>query len=154
MDSKSTNPFDQLADRYDSWFDRHAAVFQSELEALRKVVPKSGEGLEVGVGSGRFSAVLGIKTGVDPSEKLLSMAKLRGVNTHKGKAESLPFPAGQFDYVLLGTVLCFLDDPLKALSEAKRVLKPNGILIIAMLDKYSKLVKSYVARNRCQVGGV
>ncbi len=147
MNSTSSDAFDQLAERYDSWFDGHQAVFQSELEALRKVIPQSGEGLEIGVGSGRFAQALGIKTGIDPSEKLLSMAKSRGINVYKGVAESLPFAAGQFDFVLMGTVLCFLDDPFKALAEAKRVLKTNGILVIAELDKNSKLVQSYEARK-------
>ena len=73
MDSKPTDPFDQLAERYDSWFDRHASVFQSEIEALKKVIPKAGDGLEVGVGSGRFSAALGIRIGVEPSVNLLIM---------------------------------------------------------------------------------
>lgn len=147
MDSISSDPFDQLADRYDSWFDRHPAVFQSEIDALKKVIPQSGEGLEIGVGSGRFAKTLGIKTGIDPSEKLLVMAKSRGINVFKGVAESLPFSAGQFDYILLGTVICFLKDPYKALSEVKRVLKPNGILIVALLEKNSQLVKGYEKRK-------
>lgn len=147
MTLTSGDSFDQLTDRYDGWFDRHAAVFESELEALKKVIPQSGEGLEVGVGSGRFSAALGIKTGIDPSEKLLSVAKARGISVFHAVAESLPFPDNNFDFVFFGTVLCFLSDPLKALSEAKRVLKQNGIFIIGMLDKHSKLVESYEDRK-------
>ncbi|MHB1947903.1 MAG: class I SAM-dependent methyltransferase [Gammaproteobacteria bacterium] len=148
MDQKVQKTFDQLADRYDSWFDRHNTVFQSELEALKKVTPQSGEGLEVGVGSGRFAAALGIKTGVDPSEKLRTLAKSRGINVFDGIAESLPFPSDQFDFVLFGTVLCYLDSPLQGLSEAKRVLKPGGSLIIGMIDRNSALGKSYEARKK------
>ncbi|WP_232058671.1 class I SAM-dependent methyltransferase [Aquicella lusitana] len=101
----------------------------------------------MGAGSGRFAAALGIKTGIEPSDKLGNMARSRGINVIKGVAESLPFLDQQFDYVLFGTVMCFLEDPLPALLEAKRVLKPNGTLIIGMLDKNSKLVKSYEARK-------
>ncbi|HZW61181.1 MAG TPA: class I SAM-dependent methyltransferase [Candidatus Babeliales bacterium] len=147
MDQDSSDAFDQLAERYDSWFDRHQAAFLSEIEAYKKVVPSSGEGLEVGVGSGRFAAALGIKTGIEPSDKLGSLAKARGINVFKGVAESLPFPDHQFDFVLFGTVLCYLEHPLQALLEAKRVLKPNGTLIIGMLDKNSKLCQSYEARK-------
>ena len=31
MNQESSNAFDQLADRYDSWFDRHQAAFLSEI---------------------------------------------------------------------------------------------------------------------------
>lgn len=37
------------------------------------------------------------------------------------------------------TVLCFLKDPFRALKEAKRVLKPQGKLIIGMIDPDSPL---------------
>lgn len=128
MNSTPSDSFDQLAERYNSWFDRHPAAFQLELDALKKVIPQSGKGLEIGIGSGRFAQALGIKTGIDPSEKLLAMAKSRGINVYKGVAESLPFSAEQFDFVFMGTVLCFLKDPYKALAEAKRVLKADGRL--------------------------
>ncbi|VVC75621.1 putative methyltransferase YcgJ [Aquicella siphonis] len=143
MNDESIKVFDQLADRYDQWFDRHVAVFESEVLALKKIIPAQGRGLEVGTGSGRFAAALGIREGVEPSAKLASLAGNRGVQVHPGVAESLPFPDDQFDYLLFGTVLCYLDDPLKALSEAVRVLKPTGLLLIAMLDKGSFLVKEY-----------
>ncbi|HAT1926168.1 TPA: methyltransferase domain-containing protein [Legionella pneumophila] len=148
MNSKSKESFDQLADRYDSWFDRHAAVFQSELEALKKVIPTHSRGLEIGVGSGRFAQDLGIKTGVESSEKLREMAKVRGINVSEGSAGSIPFANERFDFVLFNTVLCFLDAPVKALSEAKRVLKSNGILIIGMIDRNSPLGQSYVTRKQ------
>lgn len=148
MSIESIKNFDQLANRYDSWFDSHSAVFQSELEALKKVIPKSGDGLEVGVGSGRFSAALGIKTGIEPSVNLSTIARARGITVYEGVAESLPFQNQQFDFVLFNTVLCFLDLPLTALSEAKRVLKSNGTLIIGMIDKNSMLGKLYEATKQ------
>lgn len=134
MGLKSISVFNELADQYDSWFDRHPAVFQSELEALKKVVPNLGKGLEVGVGSGRFAAALGIQVGIEPSEKLSKIAKSRGIHVIQGVAEALPIENEQYDFILLNTVLCFLDSPLKGLSEAKRVLKSNGLLIIGMID--------------------
>ncbi|WP_106225913.1 class I SAM-dependent methyltransferase [Legionella pneumophila] len=143
MGLKSISVFNELADQYDSWFDRHPAVFQSELEALKKVVPNSGQGLEIGVGSGRFAAALGIKIGIEPSKKLGEIAKSRGIDVIMGVAESLPIERKQYDFILLNTVLCFLDSPLKGLSEAKRILKSNGLLIIGMIDRNSELGQSY-----------
>lgn len=143
MGLKSISVFNELADQYDSWFDRHLAVFQSELEALKKVVPNWGKGLEIGVGSGRFASVLGIKIGIKPSKKLGEIVKSRGIDVIMGVAESLPIEREQYDFILLNTVLCFLDSPLKGLIEAKRVLRPDGILIIGMIDRNSKLGYSY-----------
>ncbi|HHF7373778.1 methyltransferase domain-containing protein [Legionella pneumophila serogroup 1] len=148
MSIESVKVFNQMAEDYDRWFDSHSAVFQSELDALKKIIPESGEGLDVGVGSGRFAAALGIKTGIDPSIKLGNMARSRGIHVDEGVGEALPFQDQQFDFVLLNTVLCYLDLPLAALLEAKRVLKPNGKLIIGMIDKNSMLGRQYEATKQ------
>ncbi|HHS2910683.1 methyltransferase domain-containing protein [Legionella pneumophila serogroup 1] len=74
--------------------------------------------------------------------KFLITAK-GGINIYEGVAESLPFATNQFDYILFNTVVCFLDSPQKAFSEAKRVLKSNGVLIIGMIDKNSPLGRLY-----------
>lgn len=140
---QAVEAFDQHAEEYDRWFDHHPNVFNSELAALQKVMPIKGDALEIGVGSGRFASALGVKFGLDPSTELLKIAKSRGIETFEGVAESLPFPDDKFDIVLFITTLCFVDDPLKALSEARRVLKQKGELIIAIIDKNSTLGKSY-----------
>ncbi len=58
-----------------------------------------------------------------------------------------PWPHASFDFVLMVTVLCFLQNPLQALSEATRVLKPHGRLIIGMIDPESPLGRSYEANK-------
>jgi len=63
--------YDLNADKYDSWFDKNKAAFLSEIAALKKFVPKKGEGLEVGTGTGRFAQALGIRTGVDISAPMM-----------------------------------------------------------------------------------
>jgi len=40
-----------------------------------------------------------------------------------------------FDFVLIVTTLCFLDDPVQAFRESRRVLRPAGAIIIGMLDR-------------------
>ena len=148
MSEEKIAPFDKLSQEYDQWFDRHQAIFDSELEALRKVIPTKGVGLEVGVGTGRFAAAFGIKFGLDPSQAMLDIAKSRGIEVTKGVAESLPFEDAFFDFVLIVTTLCFVDNPLKALSEVKRVLKSGGLLIIGMIDRNSALGKNYEAKKQ------
>jgi len=58
-------PFDKYPFRYDEWFIRNKYAYKSELLAIKKQLPKSKNGVEIGVGSGRFAAPLGIKLGVD-----------------------------------------------------------------------------------------
>lgn len=81
-------------------------------------------GLEVGLGTGRFAAHLGIKIDVDPSMAMLAYAAERGVLGLQGTAEALPFKSTILDFALVVTTICFVDDPVAMLVEARRVLKP------------------------------
>lgn len=135
--------FDQLAKEYENWFEKNQAAYQSELEAIRRVLPKAGLGVEIGSGTGRFAIPLGIKLGVEPSEGMARIAKQKGMEVIKGVAEFLPFPEAHFDFVLMVTAICFFDDVEAALKEAWRVLKPGGILIIGFIDRESPLGRIY-----------
>lgn len=142
------NVFDQKAKAYDQWFDEHPVWFQSEVKALAKAIPEKGLGLSIGVGSGRFAKTFAITHGLDPSEKMLSIAERRGIQTHIGKAEDMPFDTDTFDYAVMVTTLCFLDDIPKALAESRRVLKPGGSLIIGLIDKESPFGQKYQEKKK------
>lgn len=139
--------FERYANEYDAWFERNPAVYEAELCATRAALPASGSGLEVGVGTGRFAAPLDIRVGVDPSPAMAAIARARGIEVVIGKAELLPFPNEQFDYALMVTTICFVDDLGAAFREAARVLKPGGSLVIGFIDRDSLLGKQYVARK-------
>ncbi|HBK3262444.1 TPA: methyltransferase domain-containing protein [Legionella pneumophila] len=143
MVSKSVSIFDQFAKKYDEWFDAHPHIFQAEINALKKLMPQKGIGIEIGVGSGRFACALNIYYGIEPAPAMRAIAASRGVDVLNGKAESMPFPDNYFDFVLFVTTLCFVQDPRAALWEANRVLKPDGKLIIGMIDRNSKLGQNY-----------
>ena len=78
-----TAPFKSHHRRYEAWFRRHAAAYHSELLAVRALLPWQGLGLEIGVGTGRFAAPLGISVGLDPSGEMLAYAAERGVSSIK-----------------------------------------------------------------------
>jgi SAM-dependent methyltransferase len=140
-------PFEKYSREYEAWFSDHPFVYESEILAVRTQLPRRGEGIEVGVGSARFAAPLGIRLGVEPSAKMRELARARGVTAIGATAEMLPFLDCRFDYVLMVTAMCFFDDTEKALMEARRVLKPNGQLIIGFIDKESPVGKIYENRR-------
>ena len=135
--------FEKSAQEYDDWFDRNKPVYQSELLAIKAFLPRAGRGLEIGVGTGRFAAPLGMEVGVEPARAMAKIAGNRGIKVCQAYAEELPFGKELFDFVLMVTVLCFFQDPLRVLTEARRVLKPQGRLIIGMIDPDTPLGRSY-----------
>lgn len=140
--TQSSSPFlfDQYAQHYDRWFERAPGrlQFPGELEALRMVLREPPRPwLEVGVGTGRFGAALGVDVGVDPSRPMLQRARARKLSGVQGTAEELPFRGEGFGAVLLVTTLCFVLDPTPLLQEAKRVLQAEGALVVADVLKES-----------------
>jgi SAM-dependent methyltransferase len=146
MNSKG-EPFSAHHARYEAWFTRHQPAYCSELLAVRALLPWQGLGLEIGAGTGRFAGPLGIRVGLDPSGAMLTYAVSRGVSAVQGIAEALPFKAAAFDYALAVTTICFVDDPVAMLTEARRVLKPGGPLVIGFLDRASPLGELYLRRQ-------
>ncbi|WP_254525506.1 class I SAM-dependent methyltransferase [Natrinema caseinilyticum] len=138
-----TAPFEKHADRYEGWFEDHEDVYRSELGALRRLVPTTGRGIEIGVGSARFAGPLGMQVGIDPSEEMLEYAVARGIEVVRGVAEFLPFGDGSFDTALIVTTICFVDNIPGTLSEAERVLESDGALVIGYIDENSPVGRTY-----------
>jgi ubiquinone/menaquinone biosynthesis C-methylase UbiE len=104
------------------------------------LVPRAaGAVLEVGIGSGLnlpwYSSAVTHLRGVDPSAELLAMARRKvdrvafPVELVRESAERLPVDSGSIDTVVTTWTLCSIPDPLKALQEMRRVLKPGGRLL-------------------------
>ena len=142
------NIFEEAALEYDEWFESYKWVYQSEVEAVRRFIPKTGEGIEIGVGTGCFSVPFGIKVGIDSAYEMAKIAKERGIHVCRSKAEHLPLQDNSFDFALMVTTLCFLENPLKALQEIRRILKPAGKVVIGMLDEDSPPGKLYEEKRR------
>jgi len=142
-----TAPFVAHHEDYEQWFEEHSAAYVSELLALRAFVPVQGRGLEIGVGTGRFAAPLGVRVGIDPAVQLLAYAARRGVSVVGGAAEALPFVDGTFDYAIVVTTICFVDSPRAMMDEAYRVLRPKGTLVIGFIDRNSEMGQHYQAHR-------
>jgi ubiquinone/menaquinone biosynthesis C-methylase UbiE len=140
-------PFEAHHHRYDAWFKHHAVAYQSELLAIRALLPWHGLGLAIGVGTGRFASPLGVQVGIDPARAVLDYATGRGISPVQAVAEALPFAESSFDYALCVTTICFVDDANAMLAEACRVLKPSGELVIGFIDRTSDLGQHYLAHQ-------
>jgi ubiquinone/menaquinone biosynthesis C-methylase UbiE len=131
-----------------NWWDRNfvprligcACTQPAVMRDRAKVVPlASGDVLELGCGAPNLNFYNWEKihslSGVDPSPELLHKARLalanKGVNADfiPGVAEALPFAQDSFDCVVTTFTLCSVQDPVAALAEARRVLKPGGRLL-------------------------
>ncbi len=137
------NPFETHAAEYDAWFDRNERVYESELLAVRELLPPAGDWVEIGVGSGRFASRLGIPLGVEPTEGMAALAAARGVDVLRGTAESLPLEDASADAVFLITTLCFVDDIDRTFAEVERALRSGGRAIVAFLPGDSRFGELY-----------
>ena len=108
-------------------------------ERARWVPLASGVVLEVGVGSGLnlpiYSREVRKLYALDPSEALLRMARSRAASAAFPveflcqPAEAIPLAGGSVDAVVTTWTLCTIPDPVTALLEMRRVLRPEGRLI-------------------------
>ena len=93
----------------------------------------AGPTLEVGCGTGRnlplYPSTARV-VGLDPDLGLLRRARARAaaVDLVCGRAETLPFPDAIFDTVVSSLAFCSVEDPVEALHEIRRVLRPDGRL--------------------------
>jgi len=143
-----TAAFDAHARAYDLWFEEHPFVFESELLALRHFLPQSGRGVELGIGSGRFALSLNVGVGIEPSAEMRRLARKLGLEVLDAVAEDLPFGDGSWDFVLMITTVCFLDDIPASFREARRVLKKGGSLILGLVDRESPLGQNYQKKKK------
>jgi len=101
--------------------------------------------LEVGFGNGRLiPALLALEpelayTGIEISETMMaeatafnrSLLEAKRIELKLGSVEAMPFPAGSFDRAASVNTIYFWPDPGRALGELHRVLRPEGVLVLA-----------------------
>jgi SAM-dependent methyltransferase len=101
-------------------------------EAVAEVAPRRV--LEVGCGPGEAAERIARELGadvvaVDQSERMVELARARGVDARVGDVQALDFPDGEFDCVLAAWMLYHVPEIDRALAEMARVLRPGGRLV-------------------------
>lgn len=113
------------------------------------LVPRAqGVVAEIGCGSGlnlpyydatKVSRFIGI----DPDPAMLAIARKSlgdvrlPIELVEGRAEALPWATSSVDTVVITYALCTIPDPLRALQEIRRILKPGGRLLFIEHERSS-----------------
>ena len=111
------------------------------MKARSKIVPQArGEVLEIGMGSGLNLSFYDAKkvssiVGVDPAAQMQTLARQRAADIRipvemiAADVQGIHAETDRFDTIVMTFTLCSIDDPIAALQEMARVLKPEGRLL-------------------------
>lgn len=133
--------YDGIAAGYDARY-RDYQYGGVERAALGFAGEAGGRVLEVGCGTGHWLALLAARglqvAGIDASSEMLDQARdrLPDVELVHGRAEQLPWPDASFDRVLCINAIHHFDDPRGFVTEARRVLRQRGGVMVCGLDPH------------------
>lgn len=129
---------DRLFSDYMAEEPARLASAESRITKLREFFPFEGKLLDVGCAAGFFleaSKKYYDVYGVEFSEYSSSYARDRfELNVFTGSLEEATFPANEFDIITMWDVIEHVIDPKLLLTEAARILKPGGMILIATGD--------------------
>lgn len=133
--------FDIPAVAYDRFMGRYSSLLSAQFVDFAGV--RAGQrALDVGCGPGALTAELVSRLGasavaaIDPSVSFVTAARERQphVDIREATAEDLPFPDDSVDVALAQLVVHFMSDPLKGLSEMRRVVRGGGVVAANVWD--------------------
>ena len=138
-----------IAGIYDDWYNHPQGrqVFQAEREAVQRMIPATGLGVEIGAGTGVFAESL---TGderliicLDPSIMMLGKARSRGLPCILGYGDFQPFRVDTLDFAYMVTVLEFINEPKRVFREIKETAKEKAVLSILFINSDSSWGELY-----------
>jgi len=153
MEPTVRKQYNRMATLYDRAWSRYVFKTLSFLKAWATIASTSTV-LDVACGTGEFERLLLLEQptqriiGVDLAEKMLGIAQQKcrdypNVSFQKASVSALPFADHSFDVVVSASAFHYFDDPIVALLEMKRVLKPDGELVILDWCKDDVLCQVY-----------
>lgn len=116
--------------------DFGTAAYWKRVEYISELIKSGSKNiriLDLGCGKGEVSRYISEENsvyGLDISKIALKEGKAYMDTAVVGDAEKLPFKDQVFDLVLFSESIYYLDDPIVSLKEIRRVLKPEGVLVL------------------------
>jgi len=108
-------------------------TLKSKLKIIEKFQPQKGTLLDIGAGTGHFGDLAKrsswLVTGIEPNDGAREVASEKGISF---AADIQNLDKNQFDAITMWHVLEHVPDIDEQITQLKRVLKPNGTLIIAV----------------------
>jgi ubiquinone/menaquinone biosynthesis C-methylase UbiE len=135
-DVSSKTFWDRNARLYDWFVRKDAAAYAEVCRMICARVRKTDHALEIATGTGlialNVAAAVGWLTATDFSAPMIAQARQKGcpcnVTFELQDATALAYPDQSFDAVIISNALHIMPDPVRALSEIRRVLKNDGVL--------------------------
>ena len=115
-------------------------TFEHHLKPMERLTGKPARRplLDVGAYTGVFVEIASQHGwdawGLEPSSWAVERARSRGLQMIQGTLDTTDLPEERFDVVTMWDVIEHLTDPRQALVEARRLLTPNGLLVIHTID--------------------
>ena len=146
--------WNRWAKRYDTAMSNGRKTYENLIGRMKKVLTRNMTVLELACGTGLLSVRLAgsvkMLEATDFSEEMIRQAKTK---MHSSRlhfsvqdATRLPYALETFDAVAISNALHIMPDPEKALSEIRRVLKPDGILIAPTFTAADRLLGRFKIR--------
>jgi len=141
---KEKNYWDKLTPRYEPFIEKYWKIYPSLLDKISEDVNSGYIVLDVATGTGlvalkvaeRAAQVYAVDISqpmIEEAEKKKKEKKIKNVEFFVEDAYALPFDNDMFDTVICNSALHNMVNPQKALSEIRRVLKPNGRLVATIV---------------------
>lgn len=147
MTAGDVAPFHRFAWVYDAFMSLYPASESALRAGLARAERPVERVLDVGGGSGRASRALPDHDVVvlDAARGMLELARSHGLKTAQGDAARLPVRDHSVDAVLVVDALHHVGDPDAAIAEARRVVRPGGVVLVREFDPSTLLGRGLVA---------
>ena len=141
---KEKKYWDKLTPRYEPFIEKYWKIYPSLLDKISEDVNSGDIVLDVATGPGLVALKVAEQAAqvyavdisqpmIEEAEKKMMEKKIKNVEFSVEDAYTLPFDNDMFDTVICNSALHNMVNPQKALSEIRRVLKPNGRLIATIV---------------------
>ena len=129
-----------IYDKFAKGYDKALAPFEKRFLAKWRqetlsFLPENARVLEIGAGTGanfKFYPHSDFPVASEISLKMLALArrKTNEIKLVQADAETLPFAANSFDAAFATLVFCSLPNPQNAFGELRRIVRPNGRIVL------------------------